>query len=151
MNHPHALAGRTYPLGIIGGEGFSGQERNVIRPDARTGKQQSQGHGDPRQAADRGALLGTGATLLQGHGGRQTIDSIHVRCGRLLNQAPGVRSDGSINRRCASAYKVSNAMDDLPELEIPVNTTMAFRGNEKETSRRLCVLAPWTVTPVLIS
>src|SRR4029079_7361402 len=48
--------------------------------------------------------------------------------------------------RCASAYNVPNASDDLPEPETPVNTTSASRGISTSTFLRLCSRAPRTRT-----
>src|SRR5262245_33544610 len=47
----------------------------------------------------------------------------------------------SIYRRCPSAYSVSNASDDFPLPETPVNTISAFRGSVSETDCRLCTRA----------
>ncbi len=51
----------------------------------------------------------------------------------------------STYRRCPSAKIVSNANDDLPEPERPVNTIIVFRGIETVMSLRLCVRAPLTI------
>ena len=47
--------------------------------------------------------------------------------------------------RWPSANSVSNANEDLPEPDRPVNTTMRLRGNSKSTFLRLCSRAPWMV------
>src|SRR5947209_5947034 len=49
-------------------------------------------------------------------------------------------------RRWASAYKVPNARDDLPDPDTPVNTTRAFRGTSRSTFFKLWVRAPRTET-----
>ncbi len=45
--------------------------------------------------------------------------------------------------RWPSANSVSNASEDLPEPDSPVNTTMRLRGNSRFTFLRLCSRAPW--------
>ncbi len=47
-------------------------------------------------------------------------------------------------RRCASAYRVPKASDDLPEPDTPVKTTRALRGITTSTFFRLCSRAPRT-------
>src|SRR3954454_22875481 len=49
-------------------------------------------------------------------------------------------------RRCASAYSVPKASEDLPEPETPVKATSASRGRSTSTLRRLCSVAPRTCT-----
>src|SRR5436305_5120699 len=49
-------------------------------------------------------------------------------------------------RRWASAYRVPNARDDLPDPDTPVNTTRASRGMATSAFFRLWVLAPRTET-----
>ncbi|MFC5122246.1 hypothetical protein ACFPRL_01920 [Pseudoclavibacter helvolus] len=39
---------------------------------------------------------------------------------------------------------MSNASDDLPDPERPVNTTRLSRGISRSTFLRLCTRAPWT-------
>src|SRR3989344_3337042 len=51
----------------------------------------------------------------------------------------------STYRRWPSAKIVSNASDDFPEPESPVNTTILLRGIETVMSFRLCVRAPLTM------
>ena len=48
----------------------------------------------------------------------------------------------STYRRWPSAKIVSNARDDLPDPESPVNTMRESRGRSRETSLRLCSRAP---------
>jgi len=50
----------------------------------------------------------------------------------------------STYRRWPSAKIVSNAKEDLPDPESPVNTHRASRGMEIETFLRLCSRAPRT-------
>src|SRR3954449_5656503 len=56
----------------------------------------------------------------------------------------------STYRRWPSAKIVSNASDDLPDPESPVNTIRESRGRSSETSLRLCSRAPrmmsWSAT-----
>src|SRR3989344_2090135 len=47
--------------------------------------------------------------------------------------------------RCPSAKMVSNASDDFPLPERPVNTTILLRGISTEIFFRLCVRAPFTM------
>jgi hypothetical protein len=58
----------------------------------------------------------------------------------------------STYRRWPSAKIVSNARLDLPEPDSPVNTISESRGRSRETSLRLCSLAPrmmsWSATEV---
>ena len=56
----------------------------------------------------------------------------------------------STYRRWPSAKIVSNASDDLPLPDSPVNTTSASRGISTDTSRRLCTRAPWTLSRELL-
>src|SRR3954447_14725802 len=49
-------------------------------------------------------------------------------------------------RRWASAYRVPNARDDLPDPDTPVNTTRASRGMSTSAFFRLWVRAPRTET-----
>ena len=60
------------------------------------------------------------------------------------------RESDSMYRRCPSANIVSNASDDLPEPESPVNTTILLRGIETVTFFKLCVRAPLTIISSLI-
>src|ERR1700737_4335787 len=51
----------------------------------------------------------------------------------------------STYRRWPSAKIVSNASDDLPDPDSPVNTIKASRGRSRSTLRRLCSRAPLTI------
>src|SRR5437764_10317042 len=53
--------------------------------------------------------------------------------------------------RWPSAKIVSNASDDLPEPDRPVNTTREPLGSSRETSFRLCSRAPRTISRSLTS
>src|SRR3954454_2552319 len=57
----------------------------------------------------------------------------------------------STYRRCPSAKIVSNASEDLPDPDSPVNTTSASRGSSMDTSLRLCSRAPRTISRSLTS
>ena len=50
----------------------------------------------------------------------------------------------SMKRLCPSAYIVSNASDDLPEPESPVNTINESLGRSTSMFLRLCTRAPFT-------
>ena len=52
----------------------------------------------------------------------------------------------STYRRCPSAKIVSNAKDDFPLPESPVNAMILLRGISTVTFLRLCVLAPLTIS-----
>src|SRR3954454_21036889 len=57
----------------------------------------------------------------------------------------------STYRRWPSAKIVSNAREDLPEPDRPVNTTRESLGSSRDTSFRLCSRAPRTISRSLTS
>src|ERR671929_1147784 len=57
----------------------------------------------------------------------------------------------STYRRWPSAKIVSNAREDLPEPDSPLNTTRESLGSSRETSFRLCSRAPRTISRSLTS
>src|SRR5690348_10072523 len=60
----------------------------------------------------------------------------------------------STYRRWPSAKIVSNASDDLPDPDRPVNTTSASLGMDMSTFRKLCSRAPrtmrWSITQLML-
>src|SRR3989344_9697457 len=77
-------------------------------------------------------------------GERPVISSTSGFCIWWRNCRAYAESD-STYRRCPSAKMVSNAKDDFPLPESPVNTTILLRGISTVTSLRLWVRAPFTI------
>ena len=90
--HPaQAMALRTRALGKVRREVLGIQHRLSRRIAASTGVQHADQARQRRHAAHRRARTRRTALLLQGHGGRQAFDAVHVRHTDLVDQPSRIR------------------------------------------------------------
>ena len=92
-----------------------------------------------------GARAAAGSLLLDGDGGAEAVDGVHVGPFHLVKKLPGVGGERFHVAALAFGIDGVEGERDLPEPDSPVITVRVLRGISTEMFLRLCWRAPRTV------